>query len=122
MKVTGFLTVAQLLFTVGISAGRQLQQGNAVHTIDPWAPGIQYPPLSVAQGTIIKFVWTGPNGVDRVPNGPQCPSDFTPSPSNGILVLVPVSNGGPWPLPIRNDHSNHCGSNSSRLIVDSDQT
>lgn len=41
MKVTGFLTVALLLFIVGISAGRQQQQGNPVHTIDPWAPGIQ---------------------------------------------------------------------------------
>jgi hypothetical protein len=59
----------------------------------------RYPPLSVAQGTIIKFVWTGPNGVDRVPNGPQCPSDFTPSPSTGILVLVPVSNGGTFSTP-----------------------
>ncbi|EIE26335.1 hypothetical protein COCSUDRAFT_52307 [Coccomyxa subellipsoidea C-169] len=102
MKTACFCAVALLLLTVGASAGRELQQttskGNPEHVIDPWAPNIKYPPVTVAPGTVITFKWRFPNGVDRVPSG-QCPSDFTPSPSNGIVVLAPVSDGGTFSTP-----------------------
>lgn len=49
--------------------------------------------MTVTPNTVIEFKWTGPNGVYKVPSG-QCPSNFTPSPSNGIVALAPVTNGG----------------------------
>ncbi len=41
MRTSGACIAALLLLAIGISAARQLQQGNAIHVIDPWAPGIK---------------------------------------------------------------------------------
>ncbi|EIE26336.1 hypothetical protein COCSUDRAFT_58873 [Coccomyxa subellipsoidea C-169] len=111
---------AVLLLCVGISVGRQLQQGSTpssggntataqatatatasvgggqIYAIDPWSLGKSYAPLTVAASSRIRFNWNSRHGVYRIPSG-SCPSSF--SPGNGIIALAPASNGGSFTTP-----------------------
>jgi plastocyanin len=62
-------------------------------TIDPWKLGQTYPEQKASVNDSIKFVWKGTHGVFKIPSG-TCPSDFTPSSSNGISeVSAPKADG-----------------------------
>ncbi|CAL8466610.1 g6146 [Coccomyxa elongata] len=91
MRTSGAYIAALLLLAVGVAAGRQLQE-DPVYVIDPWGP-LKYSPVSVAPYTRVMFRWRGPHGVYRIPNG-RCPVAFNPSPSNGIVKMHAISDGG----------------------------
>ncbi|CAL8466612.1 g6148 [Coccomyxa elongata] len=114
---------AMLLLFISTSAARELQQygsssasASAMATasttpvtqtgpvviaeINPWSLGRTYPPVNVAAGSSVRFIWpsTTRHGLYQIPSG-QCPQSFTPTPSNGIVALVKAANGGSFTTP-----------------------
>ncbi|BDA41107.1 hypothetical protein COCOBI_01-7620 [Coccomyxa sp. Obi] len=97
MRNCGYWVATLLLLAVGISAARQLQLANPVYVIDPWALGMKYPPVKLAPNTVVKFNWKGlgKHGVYRIPTG-ECPIEFKHKPSEGIIELAPITDGGEY--------------------------
>ncbi|BDA41106.1 hypothetical protein COCOBI_01-7610 [Coccomyxa sp. Obi] len=123
MKTFSACIAAVLLLFVSISAARELKQyGSAsasasamatastapvtqagpvvIEEINPWSLGKTYPPVNVAAGSSVRFIWPSANrhGVYQIPSG-QCPQSFTPAPGNGIVALAPAAFGGSFTTP-----------------------